>query len=43
MKCKPSVLITKGKGKVFYLQEPSSGESTTTECEVNFELLGVVY
>ena len=30
------------KGKVFYGQEPPSGESTTTECEVNYQLLAVI-
>ena len=29
----------KQKGKVFYGQEPPSGESTTTECGVNYRLL----
>ena len=29
----------KGKGKVFYFQEPPSGESTNTECGVNYQLL----
>ena len=28
----------KGKGKVFYGQEPPSGESTTTEYGVNYQL-----
>ena len=32
-----------GKGKVFYGQEPPSGESTTTECGVNYQLLAVMY
>ena len=34
-----------GKGKVFYGQEPPSGESTTTECGcgVNYQLLAVIY
>ena len=32
----------KGKGKVFYGQEPQSGESTTTECGVNYQLLAVM-
>ena len=32
-----------GKGKVFYDQEPPSGESTTTECGVNYQLLAVMY
>ena len=30
------------KGKVFYGQEPPSGESTTTECGVNYQLLTVI-
>ena len=30
------------KGKVFYCQEPLSGESTTTECGVNYQLLAVI-
>ena len=30
------------KGKVFYGQEPPSGESTTTECGVNYQLLEVM-
>ena len=32
-----------GKGKVFYGQEPHSGESTTTEGGVNYQLLAVMY
>ena len=32
----------KGKGKIFYCQEPPSGESTTTECGVNYQLLAVI-
>ena len=28
----------KGKSKFFYGQEPPSGEFTTTECEVNYQL-----
>ena len=32
-----------GKGKVFYGPEPPSGEPTTTECEVNYQLLAVIY
>ena len=32
----------KGKGKVFYGQEPSSGESTKSECGVNYQLLAVI-
>ena len=31
------------KVKVFYDQEPPSGESTTPECEVNYQLLAVIY
>ena len=31
------------KWKVFYGQEPPSGESTTTECGVNYQLLAVIY
>ena len=30
------------KAKVFYGQEPPSGESTTTECGVNYQLLAVI-
>ena len=30
---------TVGKGKVFYGQKPPSGESTTTECRVNYQHL----
>ena len=33
----------KKKGKVFYGQEPLSGESTTTECGVNYQLLAEIY
>ena len=29
--------------KVFYGQEPPCGESTTTECGFNYQLLAVVY
>ena len=36
------ILNDKGKGKVFYGQEPPSGESTTTECGVNYQLLAVI-
>ena len=35
--------VKKGKGKVFYGQEPTNGESTTTECGVNYQLLAVIY
>ena len=37
------LLRGKGKGKVFYGQEPPSGESTTTECGFNYQLLAVIY
>ena len=30
------------KGKVFYGQDPPSGESTATECGVNYQLLAVI-
>ena len=30
------------KGEIFYGQKPPSGESTTTECEVNYQLLAVI-
>ena len=30
------------KGKVFYRQDPPSGESTTIECGVNYQLLAVI-
>ena len=33
----------KQEGKVFYRQEPFSGESITTECGVNYQLLAVIY
>ena len=33
----------KGRGKVFYGQEPPSGESSITECGVNYQLLAVIY
>ena len=33
--------VVKGKGKVFYGQEPPSGEPTTTDCGVNYKLLAV--
>ena len=35
--------FTSPKGKVFYGQEPPSGESPTTECGVNYQLLAVTY
>ena len=31
------------KKVVFYGQEPPSGESTITECGVNYQLLAVIY
>ena len=34
---------SKVKGKIFYGQEPPSGESTTTECWFNYQLLAVIY
>ena len=34
---------TGSKGKVFYGQEPPSGESTTTESGVNYQLLSVMH
>ena len=34
--------ILLAKGKVFYGQEPPSGESTATECGVNYQLLAVI-
>ena len=36
------VLPLKVKGKVFYGQEPPSGESTTTECGFNYQLRAVI-
>ena len=33
---------SKRKGKVVYGQEPPSGESTTTECGSNYQLLAVI-
>ena len=33
----------KGKGKILYGQEPPSGDSTTTECGFNYQLLAVIY
>ena len=39
-----NISVVKGvkKGKVFYGQEPSSGESTTAECGVNYQLITVM-
>ena len=34
---------TQSKGKVFYGQEPPSGESTATEYGFNYQLLAVMY
>ena len=31
------------QGKVFYGQEPPIGESTTTQCGFNYQLLAVIY
>ena len=39
----PCVYSSTKKGKVFYGQEPSSEESTTTECVVKHQLLAVIY
>ena len=36
-------IYVKGKGKVFYGQEPPRGESTSTECGINYQLLAVIY
>ena len=33
----------KGKGKIFYGQDPPSGKSATTECGFNYQLLAVIY
>ena len=38
-----SPFIEKSIKVVFYGQEPNSGESTTTECGVNYRLLAVMY
>ena len=35
-------VLTGEKGKVVYGQEPPSGESTTTECGFNYQLLAVI-
>ena len=34
--------LTLKKGKIFYGQESPSGESTTTGCGVNYQLLAVI-
>ena len=36
------IRLRTGKGKVVYGQEPPSGESTTTECGFNYQLLAVI-
>ena len=41
--CVQLVIYCNGKGKVFYGQKPPIGESTTPECEVNYQLLAVIY
>ena len=41
--CIKGGLRIKVKGKVFYGQQPPSGESTTTECGFNYQLLAVIY
>ena len=35
--------ISEKKVTVFYVQEPLRGESTITECGVNYQLLAVMY
>ena len=35
-------VVVASKGKFFHGQEPPSGESTTTECGVNYQLLAVI-
>ena len=37
------VYYKKVTGKVFHCQESPSGESTTTECGLNYQLLAVIY
>ena len=37
-----TVIFQESKGKVFYDQVPPSGESITTECEVNYQLITVI-
>ena len=39
----PFSIDIEGKGKVFYGQEPPSGEFTSTECRVNYQILAVIY
>ena len=36
-------LFSYKKGKVYNGQEPPSGESTTIECGVNYQLLAAIY
>ena len=36
------IIIRWVKGEVVYGQEPPSGESTTTECGFNYQLLAVI-
>ena len=38
-----AAVIKAKKGKVFYGQEPPSGESTATECGFNYQLLAIIY
>ena len=38
-----SEILTTQKKVVFYGQEPPSGESTTTDCGFNYQLLAVIY
>ena len=38
-----SAPLSHEREKVFYGQEPPSGESTTTECGVNYQLLAAMY
>ena len=40
--CIPTIKPVTVKGKVFYGQEPPSGESTNTECGVNYQLHAVM-
>ena len=35
--------LSESRGKVFYGQEPPSGESTATECGVNYQQLVVIH
>ena len=37
------IIARSSKGKVFYGQEPPSGEFTTTGCGFNYQLLAVIY